>query len=223
MAQEFAKAFVTEEVAYINREDDAGDLGLRKSKMQYNPIFLVDKYDLFPRRAIERIAHIPHLVSERLVIKEVTENDADSIYALEMYEERNKLWGWNWKDHSEDKSPTPQTFLDGWKEDFENSEEMPMGIFLDNKFIGEVVLHNFGYRNDCEVGMRLLPEYEGFGYAQEAVRRVMSYAFDDLNIETVYAKCHKINERSKKSLTAVGLKQCGEDDTYYYFKKTASM
>jgi RimJ/RimL family protein N-acetyltransferase len=51
----------------------------------------------------------------------------------------------------------------------------------------------------------------------------MDYAFYDLNMETIYAKCHKINERSKKSLTSVGLKQYAEDDTFYYFKKTASM
>jgi hypothetical protein len=158
MAQSFAKEFVDDDIIYINREDDAGDAGLRKSKMQYNPIFLVDKYDLFPRRVIERITHVPHLRSERLVIKEIEDSDADALYTLEMYEERNKRWGWNWKEHTDDKSPTPQFFIDGWKEDFKNSEEMPMAIYLQGKFIGEVVLHNFGYRNDCEIGMRLLPE-----------------------------------------------------------------
>jgi hypothetical protein len=223
MAQEFAKAFVTDGIIYINREDDAGDAGLRKSKMQYNPIFLVDKYDIFPRRVIERITHTPHLRSERLVIKEISDSDAEDLYALEMYEERNKLWGWDWREHTEDKAPTPQFFIEGWKEDFKNSEEMPMGIYLDNKFIGEVVLHNFGYRNDCEIGMRLLPQYEGQGYAQEAVRTVMDYAFYDLNMETIFAKCHKINERSKNTLTSVGLKQYAEDETFYYFRKTASM
>lgn len=40
----FAKTFVTKNVKYINREDDSGDEGLRRSKLSYNPIRLIEKY-----------------------------------------------------------------------------------------------------------------------------------------------------------------------------------
>ena len=46
LTQQF-NAYVTEkhpEVAYINREEDMGDLGLRQAKEAYNPVFMVKKY-----------------------------------------------------------------------------------------------------------------------------------------------------------------------------------
>jgi hypothetical protein len=222
MAQEFAKHFVTGNVLYINREDDAGDAGLRKSKLQYNPIYLVDKYDLSPRRVIDRLTHAPVIHTERLLIKEMTESDAPTLYKLEMDEERCKLWGYNWRDYLKEE-PTPEQFLESTREDFKNREEMPMGIYVNGAMVGEVVLHNFGYRNDCEVGMRLLPEYEGNGYAAEAVLAVMNYALYELNMETILAKCQKGNVKSKQTLTSVGLRQYKEDEIYYYFRKTAAM
>ncbi|QEY34772.1 DUF2156 domain-containing protein [Caproiciproducens galactitolivorans] len=44
MVKQFALHEVTENVRYINREDDAGDPGLRKSKLSYHPVRLLEKY-----------------------------------------------------------------------------------------------------------------------------------------------------------------------------------
>jgi len=43
---EFAKHFVTDDITYINREEDVGDEGLRISKLSYHPHEIVDKYIL---------------------------------------------------------------------------------------------------------------------------------------------------------------------------------
>ena len=222
IAQEFARHLAGEGIIYINREDDSGDPGLRKSKLQYNPVRLVDKFDVFPRRAIDRVTHIPSLRTERLTIKEITDINSLEFFNLEYDVERNKYWGFNWRDHYKDQ-PTPEFFMQGIRQDFANRDEIPMGVFLGETLIGEVVLHNFGYRNDCEVGVRLFAAYEGKGYAREAVLGAMKYAFFEMNIETVLAKCFKQNLRSKAMLLGAGMKACGEDDTFYYFKKTAAM
>lgn len=44
LVNEFAKRFVTESVQYINREEDVGDPGVRKSKESYHPLRLLEKY-----------------------------------------------------------------------------------------------------------------------------------------------------------------------------------
>ena len=157
-----------------------------------------------------------------MVIKEIDDFSAIAFYKLEYDEDRNKYWGYSWREHYSGE-PTPEYFMKGIREDFRNKEEMPFGIFYEDRLAGEVVLHNFGYRNDCEIGVRLLPEYEGMGLAKESLLTLMHYAFFELDIEKVTAKCYKQNERSKKTLLSAGMKYTGEDETFYYFEKTAAM
>ena len=222
MAQAFARAFVTDGIKYINREDDSGDAGLRKSKLQYNPVARLDKYYLTPHRAIDGMTAIPTLHTERLKIGEITEEVKLAFYKLEFDAERNKYWGYDWRQNFSGE-PTPEHFLECVRQDFARRDEVPMGMYLNENLIGEVVLHNFGYRNDCEVGVRLLPEYEGNGYAREAVEAAINYAFYELNCDRVTAKCFKPNGRSKACLLNAGMRAAGEDDTYFYFYKTAAM
>lgn len=44
---EFAKTLTKYE--YINREEDMGIEGLRKSKLSYNPIMILDRFNAIPR------------------------------------------------------------------------------------------------------------------------------------------------------------------------------
>ncbi len=222
MANEFAKHNVTKNITLINREDDAGDRGLRKSKLQYNPVYLGGKHDVIPHRVIDNLTKLPEVNSERLVIREVTEEFAEDFYRLEYDKERNLYWGYDWRKHYSGE-PSAEYFLQCIQGDFAAKEEMPLGIFVDGKLAGEVVLHKFGYRGECEIGVRLLEEYEGKGYAKEALLAMLGYAFYELDLDIVYAKCYKQNIRSFKTLLSAGMKADGEDDVYYYFKKTAAM
>lgn len=225
-AQAFARMFAVDGVEYINREDDAGDLGLRKSKLQYNPCSMVRKYSLEVDKPLKRVDVPPVIRTERLRIAKIAERDKEAYHALASDVERNRWWGYDYRadwDGKEGETPDADYFLHIIRRDFRLRNEMALGIYLDGTLIGEAVLHNFSYTGEAEVGARLLSAYEGRGYAREALRALSDYALSVLAVETVQAKCYKENARSRAMLEGAGMRFCGEDETFYYFYRTAAM
>ncbi len=222
IAQAFAKACQSPSLLYINREDDAGDCGLRKSKLQYNPIRLLDKYTLIPRRIIEELDLIPEFTSERLTLRAVPDEDVHAYGKLARDLYHNRYWGWAWRDvWTEEGDPRDKWFLDLVRQDFKNKNEVPLGLYLQGTFIGEGVFHNFTYDNAVELGVRLLPEYEHHGYATEAMRTMANYALCFWGLERVTAKCYHDNLPSYRMLLASGLRLTHSDPTFHYFTRTA--
>lgn len=222
LAQQFAKRYAAN-VQYINREDDAGDIGLRKSKMQYLPVAIVDKFTVEVRNAMHNIVRYPSIKTARLKIGKIKQEDVANFARLARDGSLNKYWGYDWTTKAGCDNPPDSWFLNDVYQDFKNKHELPLAIYYDNTLAGEVVLHNFGYRSEAEIGMRVLPEYQHKGIAREALIATMQYAFARLNIEKVEAKCFKENTTSAYTLKSAGMKECGEDEIYLHFYKTAEM
>ena len=223
IAQQFALAFAGD-VAYLNRMDDAGDMGLRKSKLQYLPCDVVGKHNVTPRRSIDLVSALPEFGTERLTLRPVRDEDAAVYARLAGDAARNSRWGYDWRtDVPEGFVPTDEWFLSFARDLFRKKMEMPLGIYRGDILIGETVLHRFGYTAEAEIGVRLLPEYEGSGYAAEALAAYMEYAFCKLELERVEAKHYLDNVRSGRSLQLAGMKKTGEDATFVYYEKTAKM
>ena len=220
LAQQFALAFCGDGVQFLNRMDDAGDGGLRKSKLQYLPCELVDKYSVFPHRAIETVSRLPEIKTERLLLAAVRDEDEEIYARLARDVERNRFWGYDWREDHPEGTPPDSYFLELAREDFRSKDEMSFGVYSEGRLVGEAVLHRFGYREEVELGVRLLPEAEGNGYAAEAMRGLAQYAFLKLGLERAEAKCFRENAKSEKMLRAAGFHPCGEDETYFYFYMT---
>lgn len=222
-AQAFVRKFAGERTIYLNREDDAGDLGLRKSKLQYNPCGLVRKYMLEVEKPLKKIKKCPVIKTDRLIIKKMEEKDKEAYFKLASDTERNKWWGYDYREILKGKEPDADLFMNVVKQDFLNRDEMSLGIYLKEELIGETVLHNCGYRGETEVGVRLLKEYEGKGYARETVCGMIEFAFTAMVSSEVQAKCFKENIQSRRMLEGAGMRYCGEDEKFYYFYKNAKM
>ncbi|KPZ58532.1 GNAT family N-acetyltransferase [Pseudoalteromonas sp. P1-7a] len=71
-----------------------------------------------------------------------------------------------------------------------------------SKFIGFVGLHNSSAELEVspatEIGWRLSKQFWGKGYATEAAEKVLEFAFNDLNIESVISFTAVVNKPSQK-------------------------
>lgn len=216
--QAAAQAF-SQDVKWINREDDAADAGLRTSKLQYHPSHIVPKYRLRIQNDLAvRVSEIPTLRTNRLTLDALTDADVESYYALCTNADRNRWWGYDDVSAVGDKISCHEVFLRIAQEDFENRRAINFAVRLEGKLIGEAVLYCFDYRSGAELGYRIAPEYAGHGYGTEAFSAVVNWALYDVHMNRVVAKCFKENVTAYKSLASCMCKN-GEDDTYFYFQK----
>ena len=75
------------------------------------------------------------------------------------------------------------------------------------EFIGRVGLHNPEGWPDLEVGWMMRPEHRHQGYATEAARRVLAFAFNELNAERAISLIRAENTESERVARRLGGRQ----------------
>ena len=215
--QAFARCFAVDGVRYLNREDDAGDRGLRTSKLQYLPCELAEKYCFDVKNELEDLTAIPTLTTERLTLSPLTDADRAAYNALCLDDARNQWWGYDyradWRGEDLD-----TYFLAVAREDFAKKRAVNFAIRLDGKCIGEALLYRFDGKGGAEEGCRIAPEYGGHGYGAEAFRALADWGLYDRHLSHIAAKCCKENAASYRMLSSC-MRKSGEDGTFYYFDK----
>ena len=105
--------------------------------------------------------------------------------------------------------PFPYT-LSHAEEFIERSQEKAMKretynfmIFKEKKILGGIGLTEFK-KKSCELGYWLGKRYWGNGFATEAVKSILDFGFDQLNLEEIYASYKIGNEGSKRVLMKCG-------------------
>ncbi len=215
MFNEFVKHFKKEGIDYINREDDSGDLGLRTSKTQYQPVMIANKYHVEVETPFN-VKKIEALKGKDIILNGLKKQDAKLYFKLYTQVKNNRYWGYNYK--KDVKEVTPNCFYEMAKNDFKQKANAVYAIrkkgFKD--LIGEVVLYNFSYDNTVEIGVRLFKNEQKKGYAKQSLKLITEYVTKKLN-KTPVAKCYRQNEASKQLFISCGYKIVKEDKKFYYF------
>ena len=94
---------------------------------------------------------------------------------------------------------------------------MAVSLKQTNKVIGELIYEN-GEFDSKEVGFFFNTQYQGVGYATEAVSALLDVAFNSLGVRRITARCDALNIKSQMLLERLGMRKEGMFIKHLYFK-----
>lgn len=153
--------------------------------------------------------------TERLILRKVTEKDADSLMAYLSDEEVTRHMGL-------DPFVTIEEALDeiAWFQSiFEKGTGMRWGITEkgENRVIGSCGFLNLSSKHHrAEIGFELSKEHWGKGIAAEALQAVMAHGFTQLELNRIEALIEPANSPSQKLVERNGFVQEGLLRSYEY-------
>jgi len=219
--QALTSAYLTkfgEDAVYVNREEDDGNPGLREAKLQLHPVDILRKRFYEVTNQFDLYHGLPTLAGKRLSARPMEEADKDSYFALVMDEERNRYWGYDYKnDVPNGVIPNADYFFKDVQKDYQSRECLSLILHdKENHFLGELVLYNFGFFNSAEIGVRLTKQAEGQGYAQEALGLGINF-LKELGLAKITYECYLANEKSLVLADHLGFTKTAEGDKKRYF------
>jgi [ribosomal protein S5]-alanine N-acetyltransferase len=153
---------------------------------------------------------LPVLSNDRLVLKEIEPHDAKAIIEISVYD------GIYAKNEAE-----AIHFLEKINHDVARGEALHWGIFLKNtsELTGTCGYYRGFANNSGEIGYVLHPSYRGLGIMTEAVKLIVDFGFDKLNLYSVIAYTDPANSASQAVLQRVGFKKVSSEDADLKFEK----
>ncbi|HEX4876302.1 MAG TPA: GNAT family N-acetyltransferase [Chitinophagaceae bacterium] len=142
-------------------------------------------------------------MTERLVLRSLSEADAHDIMLLRSNEQVNQFLG---RPPCIDREAA-KNFIAKIKKGIDDKESLYWVINLkgNNKLIGTICLWNFE-ANKCqaETGFELFPEFQGKGIMREALSEVLDFGFKALQLKAITALTHPGNLPSIRLLQRAG-------------------
>ncbi|MBX2871541.1 MAG: GNAT family N-acetyltransferase [Saprospiraceae bacterium] len=149
----------------------------------------------------------PSFVTERLALRQIQPEDQIHIFNGLSHPHVIQYYGVSF-----DTYEATQEQMEWYKQLWQEQTGIWWGIYdrEDQCFLGACGYNEYqATHHKIELGYWLLPEYWGKGYVQEALRKIIPYAFQQLQIERIEAFVETGNDASDKVLLKQGFQYEG--------------
>lgn len=162
----------------------------------------------------------PVLKTERLILRQLVDSDADEIFALRSNNQVNK-----YLDRKASNSiDEAKNFIRTIHENIQRNDSIYWAIALNgaDRLIGTICLFDFSDDNlKAEIGYELLPDFQRKGIMQEAASKVIEFGTQDIRLKSIVAYTHFENHRSTRLLEKFNFKKHSvEGNNLMLFKLT---
>ncbi|MEI5908986.1 GNAT family protein [Bacillus spongiae] len=157
----------------------------------------------------------PKIETERLILRELIENDAQDILNCFSNEDVLRHYGQKPLANLEQVKNIIKNFTINYKE----KRGIKWGIEINGTkgVIGTIGFHDWSSEHKrADIAYALLPEHWGNGYATEAIMNVISYGFNELKLTRIGAVVFTENKQSNKLLAKLGFEKEGVLRNYMY-------
>jgi ribosomal-protein-alanine N-acetyltransferase len=160
--------------------------------------------DLPRRFARDRLADMTILITARLELRPITADDQDHLAALYADSDVMRYIGTGLPRTREETVGRLNIQRDHWR-------QHGFGFFMarrreDGIFVGRCGLQHLGDTGTVELGYTLAKEHWGFGYATEAARACVDYAFGTLRLDRITAIARPENAASRHVMEKLGMR-----------------
>lgn len=143
------------------------------------------------------------LRTERLILREWKDSDSPDLFEYGKSDLVGPNAGWpQHKDEEESKAIIKRFIAE--------QENYAIVLESENKVIGGIGMHkrtpdpDLAHLNQREIGYVLNPAYWGQGIVPEAVRYLITYGFEDLNLDVIWCAHFDWNEKSRRVVEKCG-------------------
>jgi RimJ/RimL family protein N-acetyltransferase len=165
----------------------------------------------------ETLSGFTRIETDRLVLRRLVPSDAAVMFEYRSHPDVSRYQGW---------APASADEILAFIDSLQKAEPAPgkwfqLGIALREPalLIGDCGVHlTAGDPRQAEIGITLMPSFQGRGLASEALRALLGHLFNQLKVHRAFGSVDPRNQASMALLARCGLRQEAHLVESYWFK-----